>query len=176
VKKPRVGISACLLGSPVRYDGGHKRHRYVCEVLAEVVEWVPVCPEVELGLGVPRETLRLERRDGQLALVATSSRRDLTAAMCDFAEERVRALAAERLSGYVLKARSPSCGIEAVEVFTAPGPLPSADGRGLFAEALLRRFPDLPVVQEPDLDDESRRGLFLERVLRYHSLAALAPR
>ena len=104
-------MSACLLGREVRYDGGHKRDRFLTDVLAPFVEWVPVCPEVELGLGIPRETIRLERDGQALRLVAPKSGADHTAAMERFARRRTAALRALDLSGYVLKKGSPSCGM-----------------------------------------------------------------
>jgi uncharacterized protein YbbK (DUF523 family) len=169
----RIGISACLLGSRVRYDGGHKRDDFLCDVFGRFVEWVPVCPEVELGLGVPRETLRLERVRGGVRLIATSSGRDLTAAMKVYAEERLDRLASQELCGYVLKKSSPSCGMERVKVYPAAGGAPSRDGRGLYAEALQARFPDLPLEEEGRLLDPRLRETFIERVFTYHRLRAL---
>ena len=117
----RLGISSCLLGEAVRYDGGHKRDPYLVETLGRLVEWVPVCPEAELGLGTPREPIRLVRDAGQadgVRLVGRSGVR-LTGGMRRFARSRVRALAKADLSGYVLKKDSPSCGMERVKVWTA---------------------------------------------------------
>src|SRR5574337_1323707 len=149
----RIGVSACLLGQSVRYDGGHKRNCFLVETLGPFVEWVPVCPEVEIGLGIPRPTLRLEAHvDGALHLVTSSTGEDRTAAMQRYARARVDALARQSLCGYVLKKDSPSCGMERVRVYdaagvpeedrpTRTGPPTSREGRGLFAEALLRRLP-----------------------------------
>src|SRR6476619_5529171 len=128
----RLGISACLLGQEVRWDGGHKRDPFLTETLGRWVEWVPVCPEVELGLGVPRETIRLEETAPAPRLVAAESRRDLTADMAALARRRVAALARLDLSGYVLKKDSPSCGMERVRVHGAAGP-PARMGVGAFA-------------------------------------------
>src|SRR5213594_299566 len=123
----RLGISACLLGHEVRYDGGHKRDPFLAATLARFVEWVPVCPEVELGLGVPREPIRLTGQAGAPRLVGESSGRDFTRAMLAFAGARVAGLEIRRLSGFVLKKGSPSCGMERVPVHPADGPA-SADG------------------------------------------------
>lgn len=167
----RIGVSACLLGKAVRYDGGHKRNRFLIEEFARRVEFVPVCPEVELGLGVPREPISLVRQGGQVRLLGSETGRDLTRAMNSFAGRRVRMLARENLSGYVLKKDSPSCGMARVEIRQARGRV-SRDGRGLFADALIRRFPDLPIEQEDRLADPRVRKDFLERALAYSRLRA----
>ncbi|MBI3724492.1 DUF523 domain-containing protein [bacterium] len=159
---PRVGISACLLGQEVRWDGRHKLDAPLAERLAREVELVPVCPEVELGLGVPREPIRLERRSGETRLVAVESGRDLTASMLSFARSRVRDLSALGLSGYVLKARSPSCGKEAVPVLEDGRE--EKTGRGFFARALLELLPDLPVEESESLGEPAALLVFLERV------------
>ncbi len=127
----RLGISACLLGHEVRYDGGHKRAPFLAETLGGFVEWVPVCPEVELGLGVPREPIRLEGDPAAPRLVAANSRRDLTRAMTRLARARAAELARLDLVGYVFKKDSPSCGMERVRVH-GEGGRPLRRGTGLF--------------------------------------------
>lgn len=179
--KPRVGISTCLLGQRVRYDGDHKRHDWLVDELGPEVTWVPVCPEVELGLGVPREPIQLVPVAGRggdaevLRLIGARSRRDLTEDMRAFAAARAEALAAEKLSGYVFKTRSPSCGITAVKVYDYPGEDPpwEARGQGLFAAAFIARFPDLPVAEEHELDDPAVRARFRERVHAAHARACM---
>jgi uncharacterized protein YbbK (DUF523 family)/uncharacterized protein YbgA (DUF1722 family) len=172
----RVGISACLLGQPVRYDGGHKRDPFLTETLARFVTFVPVCPEVEIGLGTPRETLRLVRARGGMRLLEPRTGRDHTAKMRAYASSRVRELAELDLSGYVLKRNSPSCGMESVRSFDPAG-APAPSGRGLFAEELLARAPLLPVEEEGRLRDPRRRDSFLERVFAYRRVRDLfAPR
>jgi uncharacterized protein YbbK (DUF523 family) len=158
-------VSACLLGQPVRYDGGHKRDDFVAGVLPTRVRLIPVCPEVELGLGTPRETLRLIGAHGVVRLVMANGE-DYTTAMRDYAAARVEALAADALNGYIFKARSPSCGVDSVAVFGDDG-LPIPNGRGLFAAALIARFPDLPVVEEGQLRDNPAQTTFLERVFTH---------
>jgi uncharacterized protein YbbK (DUF523 family) len=167
--KPRVGVSSCLLGEAVRFDGGHKRNALLAEILGPLVEWVPVCPEVELGLGTPRDTLRLERRDGDLRMVVPKTGRDLTQAMRAFAARRVFELAHEELNGYVFKSNSPSCGVERVVVYTDDG-TSLRTGRGLFAEELIRQNPLLPVEEEGRLGDTRIRADFIERVFAYRDL------
>jgi uncharacterized protein YbgA (DUF1722 family)/uncharacterized protein YbbK (DUF523 family) len=168
----RIGISACLLGQEVRFDGGHKRDRFLTEVLGPVVEWVPVCPEVELGLGTPRETLRLVRSEGGVRMITTRTGIDHTDGMNAWAKRRLDELAREDLCGYVLKKDSPSCGMERVKVFGAAG-MPERRGRGLFAAALLERFPSLPVEEEGRLSDPRLRENFIERTFAYRRLKDL---
>ncbi len=162
--RPRVGVSTCLLGEAVRWDGNHKRDAFLMDVLAEHVQLVPVCPEVEIGLGTPREPIRLERDGDGARLVATNSRKDWTAKMDRYADRRVRQLKRMGLSGYVLKKDSPSCGMERVRVWPeAKGPA-RRDGRGRFAEALLRDWPGLPVEEEGRLKDMPLRERWIGRV------------
>ncbi len=168
----RIGISACLLGHKVRYDGGHKRDRYVTDTLGKYFDWVPVCPEVELGLGTPRETMRLERSKDGIRLVVAKDGCDLTESMREYASERLEKLAAEDLCGFVLKSDSPSCGMESVRVYRKGG-TPARNGRGLFAEALLERFPHLPVEEEGRLCDTVLRENWVERVFAFRRLRTL---
>ena len=170
VERPRIGISACLLGDEVRFDGGHKRDHFLTDVLAPHVEWVRVCPEVEVGMGTPRETLRLIREDdGPIRMVTTRTGIDHTGSMQRWSRRRLQELAQENLSGYVLKKDSPSCGMERVKVFSPAG-MPQRNGRGIFAAALLDRFPNLPVEEEGRLSDPRLRENFIERVFAYQRL------
>jgi uncharacterized protein YbbK (DUF523 family)/uncharacterized protein YbgA (DUF1722 family) len=167
----RVGVSSCLLGQKVRYDGGHKRHDFVADILGAHVVFVPVCPEVELGLGTPRQTLRLIRKDDDVRLIMANGH-DYTAAMRAFARKRVEQLKDDDLSGYVLKKDSPSCGLTRVKVYEDTG-IPFKNGRGVYADALLARWPHLPVEEEGRLQDEALRENFLERLSAYHRLQTL---
>ena len=168
----RVGISACLMGEQVRYDGGHKRNPYLVETLGAYVEWVPVCPEVEMGLGTPCDTLRLVRIGEEIRMVMPKTGADHTDGMRSFARRRVDELAGQDLRGYILKKGSPSCGMERVRVFDAYG-VPSKSSLGLFAAALLERSPNLPVEEEGRLADPRLRENFIERVFAYHRLRRL---
>jgi uncharacterized protein YbgA (DUF1722 family)/uncharacterized protein YbbK (DUF523 family) len=167
----RIGISACLLGQEVRFDGGHKRDQFLTTILAPHVEFVPVCPEVEMGLGTPRETLRLVREDGRLRMITTRTAIDHTDGMKAWAAGRLEELSAEDLSGYVLKKDSPSCGMERVKTYGSAGP--TRDGRGIYADALLSRFPLLPVEEEGRLFDAKLRENFIERVFAFRRLKNL---
>ena len=167
-----VGISSCLLGEAVRYDGGHQKDSYVTGALSRHFTWVSVCPEMELGLGAPRETIRLVGKAAAPRLLATQSGTDLTEAMDTYARARVSELGALRLSGYILKRASPSCGMERVKVYSESG-VPSRAGRGLFAQRLMDAYPLLPVEEEGRLSDPQLRDNFITRVFAYRRLRAL---
>ena len=168
----RVGVSACLLGQEVRYNGGHARDRYVVETLAEHFALVPVCPEEEIGMGTPRETVRLEGVETAPRMVAPKSGTDWTARMNRYAKDRCRGLAAEELGGFVFKKGSPSCGVWRIKLYNDKGH-PSASTRGLFAAEFTRRFPLVPVEEEGRLHDPGLRENFLERVFAYDRLGRL---
>lgn len=165
--RPRLGISACLLGQKVRYDGGHKEDAFLCETFGRFVEWIPVCPELEVGMGVPRESVRLVGAPSDPKLIAERSGRDWTAAMKRFAAVRMNELAELKLSGYVFKKNSPSCGVERVRVYGSKN-MPARRGRGLFAATVMAKFALLPVEEEGRLNDPSLRENFIERVFAYH--------
>ena len=168
----RIGVSSCLLGERVRYDGGHKRDHFLTEVMGPHVEWVPVCPEFELGLGAPREAIQLERKNGGIHLVSIETHVDHTRAMRRWAKQRLGQLRSENLSGYILKSRSPSCGMERVPVHEDNG---ARAGRepGFYAKALIERFANLPVEEEGRLANPKLRENFIERVFAYHRLRQL---
>jgi uncharacterized protein YbgA (DUF1722 family)/uncharacterized protein YbbK (DUF523 family) len=168
----RLGISACLLGEQVRFDGGHKRDAFLTETFGRFVEWVPVCPEDECGFGTPREAMRLVRIEQGVRLLTVQTGIDLTASLERYSRSRVVALAREGLSGYVLKKDSPSCGLERVKVYDRRGS-PARSGRGLFAAALVEAFPHLPVEEEGRLADPRLRDNFVERVFAYWRVRGL---
>ena len=168
----RIGISTCLLGKKVRYDGGHKRDCYLMEVLGPHVRFVPVCPEVEMGLGTPREAIRLVRIPDGWKLEGVRSRTDHTPAMEKYARTTMRRLEKQDLCGYILKKGSPSCGMERVKVYTEGG-MPSKSGRGVYAGILIERIPLLPVEEEGRLNDAKLRENFLERVFAYRRMKTL---
>lgn len=159
----RLGISACLLGEKVRWDGGHKRDRFLTDTLGRFVEWVPVCPEVEVGLGIPRETLRLVGEPRNPRLVTTRTGVDHTARMQDWAAGRLKALEGEDLCGFIFKSDSPSSGMERVKVYNATG-MPEKKGVGIFARAFMEHFPLVPVEEEGRLNDPRLRETFIEQV------------
>ena len=171
----RIGVSSCLLGEEVRFDGGHKRDSSLLQTLGSMVEWVSVCPEVEVGLGTPREAIRLIRDRRELngvRLVTRQTGIDLTRRMREYARRRVRELTKERLSGYILKKDSPTCGMEQVKVWDHRG-TNEPNGRGIFAAELLRQVPTMPVEEEGRLRDPRIRENFIDRVFMYQQLRQL---
>ena len=176
----RIGVSACLLGEEVRFDGGHKRNPFLVDVLGRFAEWVPVCPEAEAGFGTPRPAMHLVATDGadddvsRLRLLTVRDHRDLTVPMRALAARRVAQLVGMELDGYVLKKDSPSCGLLRVKVYPAGGDgAATRTGRGLFADALCRAMPLLPVEEEGRLADPRLRENFIERLFAYRRLRAL---
>lgn len=169
----RIGVSRCLLGEPVRYDGGHKRDRFLTDVFGRYVEWVPICPEVEAGLGIPREPMRLVGEASRPKLITIRTQRDMTEPMVHFTARKLDSLEIAELSGYIFKKDSPTCGVGRVRVFNRHG-MPSRNGVGLFAKAVRERFPLLPVEDEGRLCDPVLRDNFIERVFCYHRWRQLA--
>lgn len=163
----RIGISSCILGNRVRFDGGHKHDALVAESLQPWVKWIAVCPEVELGLGTPRETLHLAGSQEAVRLVTTRSGIDHTDAMEAYSQRRIAELESMRLHGYILKRASPSCGMERVRLYSGRGAA-EKKGVGLFARALLEKWPLLPVEEDGRLHDPALRENFIERIFAYH--------
>ncbi|MDA0321203.1 MAG: DUF523 domain-containing protein [Verrucomicrobia bacterium] len=161
--RSRVGISSCLLGNSVRYDGGHKRDACCTDVLSDHFEWVSVCPEVEIGMGTPREAVRLVGGPAQPRMIGSETGHDWTDEMIQYARMRVQELVRLDLDGYVLKSKSPSCGMQRVAIDWGEGAPPGA-GAGLFARELMAACPDLPVVEETFLRDPKRRESFVAQV------------
>src|SRR6476660_5773035 len=162
----RLGISRCLLGDEVRFDGGHKRDNFLTDVFGRYVEWVPVCPEVEAGLGTPREAMRLVGDPRHPRLVTIRSGTDHTQALVRMTDERIEELKKLELSGYVFKKDSPSCGIERVRLYNEHG-MAGRNGVGLFARAFIEQFPLIPVEEEGRLCEPTLRENFIERVFCY---------
>lgn len=163
----RIGISSCLLGEKVRFDKGHKRDAFIADTLGQFFHWVPVCPEMEIGLGTPRESLRLVGSSEAPQLVAPKSLSDHTDTMYQYTANRLAQLAEVGLHGYILKKGSPSCGMARVRVYSDNG-VPQRNGIGLFATALMATFPLLPVEEEGRLNDMPLRENFIERVFAYY--------
>jgi uncharacterized protein YbgA (DUF1722 family)/uncharacterized protein YbbK (DUF523 family) len=166
-EKIRLGISSCLLGEKVRYDGGHKLDHFLKVTLGNYVEWVAVCPEVEYGLPVPREVMRLEGEPSSPRLVTIRTKIDHTEGMLKWAREKVRELQDMDLCGFVFKSRSPNSGMQGVKVY-GPSGVPVRSGAGIFAKTFMEHFPLLPAEDEGRLQDPSLRENFIERIFVFH--------
>lgn len=162
-EKIKIGISSCLLGENVRYDGGHKLDHYLADTLGQYVEWVPVCPEVEYGLSVPREAMRLVGSPEAPRLITRSSGIDHTEGMLKWAGKKLKELGREHLCGFIFKSRSPSSGMRNVKVYAESGGA-SPRGVGIFAGAFMQRFPLVPVEDDGRLHDPRLRENFIERL------------
>ncbi len=161
--KIRLGVSSCLLGSLVRYDGGHQHDRFLTDTLGKYVEYVPVCPEVECGLPVPREAMRLVGNAEAPRLVTRKSGKDYTDQMKNWASKRLQELAGENLDGFVFKRMSPSSGMARVKVYSETG-MAVNNGIGIFAGSFMERFPHLPVEEDGRLNDPVLRENFIQRI------------
>jgi uncharacterized protein YbbK (DUF523 family) len=166
--KIKVGICSCLLGEHVRYDGGHRRDYYLTDILGQYVDWVPVCPEVECGLPVPREAMRLVGSTGRPCLVTIKTKIDCTNIMIKWIEKKLKNLEKEDLCGFIFKSRSPSCGIRGVTVYSRSG-MPSRRGSGLFGGAFLNHYPLIPVEDEGRLHDPVFRENFISRIFVFRT-------
>lgn len=166
MQKISIGISSCLLGERVRYDGGHKLDHYLTDTLGRFVEWVPVCPEVEAGLPVPREAMRLEGDPEAPRLVTRKTKVDHTDMMKTWIRGRIKALQRADLCGFVFKSGSPSSGMQGVKVYDPSGESIRM-GRGMFAGAFMDAFPHIPVEDDGRLHDPNLRENFIERVFAF---------
>ncbi len=166
MEKIKIGISSCLLGEKVRYDGGHKWDRYITDTLGQYFEWVPVCPEVAYGLPVPREAMHLVGNPDSPRLVTIRTGIDHTKGMLKWATKKLKELESQELCGFIFKSRSPSSGIGRVKVYTPSGML-SQRGVGIFGGAFTRQFPLIPVIDDGRLHDPSLRENFVKRVFVY---------
>lgn len=163
MEKVKIGISSCLLGEAVRYDGGHKLDRFLRDTLGQYVEYVPVCPEAECGFGIPRESMHLEGDPQAPRLITSRTKRDVTEVMLGWAHTRVAELEGENLCGFIFKSNSPSSGMERVKIFDRNG-MPRKIGIGVFAGVFMHHFPLIPVEEEGRLHDPVLRESFIERI------------
>lgn len=170
--KIKLGISSCLLGNPVRYDGDNKLDSFLRDRLGMYLDYTPVCPEMECGMGVPREAIRLEGQAGDWRLITRTSRVDKTAMMVSWAKKRVEQLAGENLYGFIFKSNSPSCGMERVKVYNDGG-ISAKTGVGIFAGIFMEHFPLLPVEEEGRLSDPGFCENFIERVFTLNQWRAI---
>jgi len=164
--RPLIAVSSCLLGRLVRYDGGHKRHAWIVEELGKHVDFLPICPEEGIGMGTPREPIQLiGSPERPRAIGVNDPSVDVTSRLEAFALNSISRM--ERVSGYILKSKSPSCGISGVKLLGADGGL-SRNGIGIHALTIMAALPDLPIVDEERLEDFAQRESFVNQVLAYH--------
>lgn len=164
----RVGISACVLGQPVRFDSGHKISHFVTKELAQFFDFVSVCPEVGMGLPVPRPTIRLMSDEERISLVETKdASQDHTAALLDYSDKKIEQLQEQNLAGYIVCAKSPTCGMERVKVYNVNGGA-EKNGVGLYTQQLMQRMPWLPIEEDGRLNDPVLRENFVARVFCLH--------
>ena len=168
--KPLLGISRCLLGDEVRFDGGHKRSKYIIDTLGQHFDYVRVCPEVEAGLPVPRPSIRQVRTDDGLR-VLSSKGDDVTGALCGACDSRTAQLKQQAIRGFIVKKDSPTCGFDRVRVYR--GQTPERSGRGVFVSALAAKIPNLPIEDEGRLNDARLRENFITRVFTYDRFRTL---
>ncbi|MEW6334201.1 MAG: DUF523 and DUF1722 domain-containing protein [Thermodesulfobacteriota bacterium] len=169
-EKIRLGISACLLGQPVRYDGGHRLDHFLTDTLGKYVDYVPVCPEVECGFGVPREPFHLVGTPDRPRLVTIRTGQDVTERMEAWARKRVAQLETQGLCGFIFKAGSPSSGMERVRIYDDKG-VPARTGVGMFARVFMAHFPLIPAEEDGRLHDPALRENFIERIFTLRRLA-----
>ena len=167
-RKILVGVSTCLLGEKVRWDAGHKHDRYLTGILGDYFDFLPVCPEAEVGMGIPREPIHLEGDPDAPRMIGNKTGEDWTERMNRWSRRKLKELVTAGMSGYILKRASPSCGMERVSVKGGKGGMPRKIGVGLFAAELMERLPLLPVEEEGRLNDPGLRENFIVRVFAYH--------
>lgn len=169
----KIGVSSCLLGEKVRWNGDHKQDRYVREILGNYFEYVPVCPEMEVGMGVPRETVALYGTLEEPKMISKKSKIDWTERMNRYLKDRINQLTHDELSGYIFKSKSPSCGIARVPVFSETDRSKAMHGAGMFANAFIKNFPLVPIEDEGRLNDAKIRENFIVRVFCFNRLQKL---
>jgi uncharacterized protein YbbK (DUF523 family) len=169
LKMPKIGISSCLLGEKVRYDGGHRHNRYITDSLGKYFAWTPVCPEVEYGLGIPREALYLVGDPAKPRLVTISTGIDHTDEMMKWVEKKLAELEKEDLCGFIFKSKSPSSAIRGVTIISPSG-MECGEGAGIFGGAFIKHFSLIPVIDDEQLGDPLLRKNFLEKVFACKTL------
>ena len=166
-EKIRIGVSSCLIGEKVRWNGDHKQDRYVREILSRYFEYIPVCPEVEVGMGVPRETVALYGDSEKPSMISKKTQTDWTKPMEKYIKSRINTLSADDLCGYIFKSKSPSCGMGRVPLYSEFGSHKVKHGPGMFANAFINSFPLVPTEEEGRLNDPRIRENFIVRVFSF---------
>lgn len=170
IEKIKIGVSSCLTGERVRWDGDHKQDSYITDVLARYFNFIPICPEVEVGMGVPRETVALYGTLENHRMLSRKTETDWTRKMNRYSKNCVGELKKSGLCGYIFKSKSPSCGMSEVPVYSINGSRILGHGPGMFADIFMKKFPLIPVEDEARLNDPVIRENFIARVFSYHKL------
>lgn len=174
-EKPRIAVSACLMGQPVRFDGGHKQNRFIIDQLGELMDIVPFCPEMEAGLGTPRPAIQLRKIEGEVRLVESKNASiDVTERVTRVAQKRARQLG-DTISGIIVQRKSPTCGMERIPVYNEPGKSPTYNGIGIFVQTFSELAPLVPIEEEGRMNDPILRENFLERVYAFDRWKQLDP-
>ena len=166
-EKIRIGVSSCLIGEKVRWNGDNKQDRYVRDILSRYFEYIPVCPEVEVGMGVPRETVALYGDPEKPSMISKKTQTDWTKPMEKYIKSRINTLSADDLCGYIFKSKSPSCGMGRVPLYSEFGSHKVKHGPGMFANAFINSFPLVPTEEEGRLNDPRIRENFIVRVFSF---------
>lgn len=168
--KIQIGISSCLLGHKVRYDGGHKYNNIIATSLGNYFEFIPFCPEVEIGMGIPRDPIQLEWINGEVRCVDVNNKhKDMTDKLVECANQQQHWQ--KEICGYILKKNSPSCGLKHVKLFKHG--IAEPVGTGIYAGQLIKNFPELPVIEEDEIENIKLRESFIEQVKAYKSFSEL---
>ena len=171
--KIKIGVSSCLLGEKVRWNGDHKQNHYVRGILANYLEYVSICPEIEVGMGVPRETVALYGNPEKSQMISKKTQVDWTSPMKNYIKNCLKSLAHDDLCGYIFKSKSPSCGLGRIPVYSEFGSNKVRHGSGMFAQAFTKAFPLIPKEDEGRLNDPKIRDNFIVRVFSFYRLQTL---
>ena len=171
--KIKIGVSSCLIGEKVRWNGDHKQNHFVREILANYFEYVSVCPEMEVGMGVPRETVALYGNLEKSRMISKKTQTDWTRPMNNYIKDRLKSLTQDDLCGYIFKSKSPSCGLGRIPVYSEFGSNKVRHGSGMFAQAFTKAFPIVPTEDEGRLNDPRIRENFIVKVFSFYRLQAL---
>ena len=171
--KIKIGVSSCLIGEKVRWNGDHKQNHFVREVLANYFEYVSVCPEMEVGMGVPRETVALYGNLDKSRMISKKTQTDWTRPMKNYIKDRLKSLTHDDLCGYIFKSKSPSCGLGRIPVYSEFGSNKARHGSGMFAQAFTKAFPIVPTEDEGRLNNPRIRENFIVKVFSFYRLQAL---
>lgn len=173
MKKIKLGISTCLTGERVRYDGQAQRDTFLMDTLSKFVEYTPVCPEADCGMSIPREAMHLVGDINDHRLMTIKTKQDMTPQMNRWIKPTLKSLAREELCGFIFKSKSPSSGLYRVKIFREGNSTPLKQGTGIFTAAFIKRFPNIPVEEAGRLQDQMLRECFIDKVCAYSAFQEL---